>query len=401
MRRHSVARAGHPAYTPYRSPEVFAVEDTSVQLHWRGLPPGEVEVHVVERRDPGVVVARALASAGGPGGAGAATVDGLQPATEHQAVVTPVRGPSATVAFTTLAPPPGPLLTRVATMSDLHLGTTGFGLFPRARDPETPAAATPGFAPHTLRAAHAGARALREWGAELVVLKGDLTDNGRVDEWRAVGELVEATGLPTLLMLGNHERMRRPGRVDPAVGLAEIGRRTDRVLVHDVPGARLVLADTTSDHGWGTLRRVHDEVVDAVREAAPGPAIVLLHHYLEPFAVPTFWPPGVPAWQARRFTAALAAANPATLLTSGHSHRHRRHDMHGLAVVEVGAPKDYPGVWAGYAIHEGGVRQVVRRIATPECLAWTDRTRGAMAGLWGHWTPGRLGDRCFTIAWPR
>jgi len=50
-------------------------------------------------------------------------------------------------------------------------------------------------------------------------------------------------------------------------------------------------------------------------------------------------------------------------------------------------------------VHEGGIRQVVRRVAAPEAMAWTERTRRVLGGLWGWWASGRLADRCFTLGW--
>jgi hypothetical protein len=112
------------------------------------------------------------------------------------------------------------------------------------------------------------------------------------------------------------------------------------------------------------------------------------------------YPPGVPAGQARPFLDAVAAANPATVIAVGHSHRHRRH-RHGLLVVtEIGATMHYPGTWAGYAVHEGGIRQVVRRVAAPAAIAWTERTKRALGGVWGLWAPGRREARCFSHTWP-
>jgi hypothetical protein len=66
---------------------------------------------------------------------------------------------------------------------------------------------------------------------------------------------------------------------------------------------------------------------------------------------------------------------------------------------EVGSTKDFPGGWAGYAVHEGGVRQVVRRVSAPDVLPRLEHTRRAALGVWQHWSPGRLTDRCFTIPW--
>jgi hypothetical protein len=50
-------------------------------------------------------------------------------------------------------------------------------------------------------------------------------------------------------------------------------------------------------------------------------------------------------------------------------------------VTEVGSPKDYPGTWAGYVVHEGGIRQVVRRVAAPEVIRWTESTDGPCSGV--------------------
>ena len=87
-------------------------------------------------------------------------------------------------------------------------------------------------------------------------------------------------------------------------------------------------------------------------------------------------------------------------MTAGHSHRHRRRTHRSVTITEVGSPKDYPGTWAGYVVHEGGVRQVVRRVDRPDCIRWTEYTRRAALGLWGQWSPGRLDDRCFSLTWP-
>ncbi len=68
-------------------------------------------------------------------------------------------------------------------------------------------------------------------------------------------------------------------------------------------------------------------------------------------------------------------------------------------ITEVGSPKDYPGVWAGYAVHEGGIRQVVRRTADPQVIAWTEQCAGSLMGWWRYWSRGSLDSRCFSHAW--
>ena len=61
--------------------------------------------------------------------------------------------------------------------------------------------------------------------------------------------------------------------------------------------------------------------------------------------------------------------------------------------------KDYPGAWAEYRVHEGGYTQLVRRIATPAAMAWTEQTRSMFAGLYRDYALGRLTDRSFTYSW--
>ena len=114
----------------------------------------------------------------------------------------------------------------------------------------------------------------------------------------------------------------------------------------------------------------------------------------------TVYPPGIPFGESRALLAALVAAQPASLVTCGHRHRNRRYGYGPLTIGEVASTKDYPGVWAGYRVFEGGIVQVVRRISRPDVIAWTEATRRALNGQWGRWSPGRLDDRCFTVHWP-
>jgi hypothetical protein len=144
---------------------------------------------------------------------------------------------------------------------------------------------------------------------------------------------------------------------------------------------------------------VTDETAERAGEVDT-PVFVALHHQLLRLPMNHHLPLGVPAVQARHFLARLQAANPAAFVTSGHTHRHRRRAFGPVAVTEVGSPKDYPGTWAGYVVHDGGIRQVVRRVTAPDVLAWTDRTADAALGAWSWWAPGRLTDRCFSHQWP-
>src|SRR3954452_15565451 len=98
----------------------FAVEDTSVQICWAGLPIGDVRLSAGDH-------AVAVASDGRPGGV---DILGLTPATRY---VLEVDGRPA-LRVDTLPPPPGRLLCRFATVSDLHIGEKRFGAVFKLRE---------------------------------------------------------------------------------------------------------------------------------------------------------------------------------------------------------------------------------------------------------------------------
>ena len=60
---------------------------------------------------------------------------------------------------------------------------------------------------------------------------------------------------------------------------------------------------------------------------------------------------------------------------AGHTHRNRVRHFAATGACprsRSACVKDFPGTWAEYRVFEGGVIQVHRRISTPEALAWTD-----------------------------
>ena len=370
-----------------------------MQLTWRRDTPGPVVVEVDGRR-----VDIGAAEGVGPG---AVNLDGLAPGAEVRVIGGTGRG-SPTVR--TIEAPPGAELYRFATLSDLHIGERSFGF--RSTIVERPRPTEP----HPERSTRAALVELQAWGAQSLVVKGDITHGAKPRQWDRFGGLVGGLAIPLVVMPGNHDdgdglrepkRPRKSEEADPQppIGFAAARARlglapAGPVQVLDVPGLR-ILAVTTTVLGQrgGQLDLVADEVVERAAEADT-PVFVALHHQLATLPVPHHPPPGIPAGQSRRFLDRLVAANPAVFLTSGHTHRHRRR-THGPAVLtEVGSPKDFPGTWAGYVVHEGGIRQVVRRVADPDILTWTDRTAAAALGAWGEWSPGSLDARCFTHPWP-
>lgn len=387
---------------------VFAVEDRTVQLTWRHLGPGTLRLRVrladgagrTGRRSAGggrVLDERSLPTHDLPG---SLVFDGLPPAT---ALVIEADLPGSPdrrlrLGATTLASLPGAELSRVATVSDLHLGTHVFGQHGTIREQPTPEVA------HPERCARAAIVDAAAWGATHLVVKGDLTNHGQVSEWRQYRRLVDQAPFAVDALPGNHDRAFGDGSAglapEQAAQVFDLSMAAP-VLVRDLDGVRLVLVDSTSGgRHLGRVDTYREQVLDAVAETDRDRAVlVMLHHHLQPNLLSEGWPIGVPHRESERFLEALSAAHDKVFVTSGHTHRHRRWAHSGVTATQVGSTKDYPGVWAGYAVHEGGLRQVVRRVSRPDCLRWTDHTRRAAFGSWRWAAPGLLTSRCFNLDW--
>ena len=378
-----------------RSPAIwlFGVDDDAVQLSWRLLGDAPLRLRVLaDDVDVETVVEE-------PGDAGATHLGGLPAGRLLRIEATSAAlGAPVAISARTLAPLPGEELSRIATVSDLHLGTEVFGHRGTITDP---------FAhvdPHPVRCARAALDEAVAWGAQRIVAKGDLTNGGRPEEWRQYAQLVHGLSVPVDALPGNHDHGSStvPGHLLPRQAAAAFDLSiTQPITVRDVPGLRLILADATiPSRNRGSLAPVRSDILDAAADADPaGGVLVALHHQIQPHPLPEGWPPGIGHAEGLAFLDDLGAAHPHALVTSGHTHRNRRWGRAGVVVTQVGSTKDYPGAWAGYVVHEGGLRQVVRRTEHPDAIAWTDHSRIAAFGMWEHAAPGRLDARCFNVAW--
>jgi hypothetical protein len=363
---------------------VWAVEDTAVQITWGKLAAGPISATA------GGVTAK-IDHAGGPG---ALSLPGLDPGTSYDIEIEHPDGIS-TLEATTLLPPTGPLLSRIATISDLHLGASRWGFLKTMVE-------TDDFdEPHPGRCARAAITEAIEWGAELLVIKGDAAHHRSEANFAMLGQLVDNfPELPMLLVPGNHDVDFARSRMDmpESVGDRKLAYTTTVDYI-DVPGLRVVAGDTTiPGQGHGTLERTGDAMVDAAA-AANGPTFIAVHHHFDRFSRTTHWPPGISQSEAIPFFTGLNNRNTNTLVSSGHSHRNRSRNHEGIVVTEVASTRDWPGVWAGYAVHEGGIRQVARRVAAPDATIWHEYSRGALLGAWDFWAPGTLNQRCFSMDW--
>ncbi len=387
--------------------DVFAVEDRSVQLAWACLPSPGMTIEVGGRRvevgNPGPAWyrpsggGRARSGPAAPAGPGAVTIGGLEPATTYDVCLSGPGRPRFKVGTaTTLAPPPGRLLARFATISDCHIGQQSVGPLRRLHDPRP---RPPGLAAYPVRCVRAAIAEAEAWGMELLVAKGDLTERGEATEIYQAVDVLRETPVPVEVILGNHDVR---SSVDAIAAIGGCGLSVTRQpRARDLPGVRLVFAHSPlPDRHSGAVSPSDAAALAKLAEEGSTPVVAVLHHPPRRLPVQTHWPPSIRWRDSTRLVAVLAEANPATLLLAAHTHRNRRYQVGGLTVAEVGSTKDYPGQWAGYAVHEGGIRQAVFRVADESAMAWTETTRRAAAGVWGWWSPGRLADRCWSLEWP-
>lgn len=370
---------------------VWAVDDSSAQVTWGRLPAGPV-----------AVTARASSSSvveiDHDGGPGSVVIDNLPSGTDVTIEVNHRAGAS-TGGVTTLAPPPGRELARIATISDLHLGATRWGLL------KTMSERGDHEVSHPLRCAHSAISDAVAWGADLLVIKGDTVHHETEANFQELGDLVDRfPRLPMLLIPGNHDvdgnhDRQACGRIIPP----SVGRRrltfTRSVDSIDLPGVRVVVADTAKPgRGTGSTARIASAVFDATTES-DRPVFLAIHQQLQPGRLPRHWPPGIAAPESTDFLDRLDQLVNPVLVTSGHTHRNRARHHGSVRITEVASTKDWPGVWAGYKVFEGGIIQTVRRASAPDALEWTEYSRRAVAGVWARWSPGRLDDRCLSHAW--
>jgi 3',5'-cyclic-AMP phosphodiesterase len=377
--------------------DVFAPEHTTAQVVWSDLPPGRHRLELrADLRSAGTPVVTEVETGGGPG---SVLLDGLRSDQPYELALA-----GSTRRFRTVAPPPGEELFRFATVNDLHLG--------RGNRPYSGPLAHLGTHEHTAArsepidhqwlCASAAIDEAIEWGAQLIVVKGDVCEESYDWIWDQAAKLLGDLPVPVLMLPGNHDTGTRR-EFEPEVGASARGLHVVRgVEHHDVDGLRILLVDSTRNgSGWGTIARHGEEAAELAGEVDHG-VFIATHHHAQRFTLPVFWPHGIPGRDANLFARRVASANPSALVSSGHTHRCRRRRVggaDGLEWTEVAATNHFPGVWGGYTVHEGGISQTVRRITRPEALGWTEHTRDVLAGVWALWATGTPSDRSFSLSW--
>jgi hypothetical protein len=392
-------------------PELFGVTEASFCLTFRV----EDAVGPVAAQARVLVDGELRAVSEGPAGTRHVRIEGLAPATAYRiAIETPGGEPASRDRFfaggvTTLPAPRARQSASFATLNDLHFGEPRFGglLLENGdmldapgvdvvRDVDTPI-------PYWRFMNEDAIDEINAQGALLAVIKGDIADVGRRDQFEAAARAFAGFRMPHHAFLGNHDYygLLAGESVD---GYALLGQpRAPRTL--DLGGWRLVLLETAhpgEHHGVFADDRLH-WLSDALEEtrARGMPTLLLMHHHPVPPEHADSYPNTIginPLHSLRLFELIGRHAQVKGVLI-GHTHRNRvrRYPASGATpFIEVNCTKDYPGGWAHYRLFEdGSFRQEVRRTASARALAHSTRCQGMFDGGYRRFALGALEARSF------
>jgi 3',5'-cyclic-AMP phosphodiesterase len=294
------------------------------------------------------------------------------------------------VPFRTLPRPSGTLRCRLGTVNDVHFGEVEAGRIEGSDlGPILRAARDGDPYPETMNRAAVEEMAAADLAA--VIVKGDLTDDGRAEEFAAFEACYRpAFGSRLHVVRGNHDAFR--GQSDYA---------GDQWL--EFPGVVVALLDTTIPHApTGHLSPEQLDWLDAAAASSTVPVLAMGHHqqWTEGERNPEYF--GIDPDASDGLTAVISRRPAIVAYTAGHTHRHRvRRVDGGVPSIEVGCVKDFPGTWAEYRVYDGGILQIAHRVSSPEALAWSEACRVLYADYgvdYARYAMGRLEQRCFEIA---
>jgi 3',5'-cyclic AMP phosphodiesterase CpdA len=295
----------------------------------------------------------------------------------------------------TLPRPGGELLCRIATVNDVHFGEVEAG-----RIDDSPLGpiqtVADGEAPYPETMNRGAVAEITAIDPAAVVAKGDLTQDGRDDEFGAFEACYRsAFGERLHVIRGNHDAYRGQDRYPG-----------DAVV--DLPGVRLALLDTVVPKATGG--RVTAEQLawlDDAAATADRPVIVMGHHQNWIAGTSGNRPVdyfGINPDDSDNLLDVVTRRTSVVAYAAGHTHRNRVRRSPatgGVPFIEVACVKDFPGSWAEYRVYEGGINQIHHRISTPEALRWSERCRHLYQDFgvdYESYALGRLEDRCFTIS---
>jgi Icc protein len=267
----------------------------------------------------------------------------------------------------TLADPGGRALTTIATVNDVHFGETVCGMLHDVSEAELGpwVRSEPGEDPYPLMMNRAAVVEIEAATPDIVLAKGDLTCVGSDEEYQAFLDTYSRFGDRLFHVRGNHDAM-----LDPTLALE------GAPYAIETGGVTLAVIDTV-DPGRAGGRVTRD--LDAPTRSTD---------YF-----------GIDPDSSEALVAVVGEQENIAGYFAGHTHRNRiRRFPEGRDVpfVEIGAVKEYMGVWAEYRITDRGYTQVVHRLRDPAALSWSERTRFLYGGLYPEYSRGLLSHRAFT-----
>ena len=293
----------------------------------------------------------------------------------------------------TLDRPSGALLATVATVNDVHFGETVCGMIHTIPEAELGpwVRAEPDEGPYPVMMNRAAVDAITELEPDRVIAKGDLTCVGSEAEYQLFLDTYAPFGDRLHHVRGNHDAM-----LDPTMALQ------GAPYAVDVNGVTLAVIDTVRPtEAGGQITAEQIAWIDTTAAEASGPVLVFGHHQIWDLRAlqrsENYF--GIDPDSSDAFAAVVGRRDNIVGYFAGHTHRNRirRFDeSRQVPFVEIGAVKEYLGVWAEYQVYEGGYTQVVRRLTSPEAMSWSERTRYLYGGLYPDYSRGPLNHRCFT-----
>lgn len=288
--------------------------------------------------------------------------------------------------FTTL-PELGRRLSTFGTVNDVHFGETQCGLI-EGSDIGPVLSADPGDLPYPEMMNAAVIESMQAHELDAVLVKGDLTSHGTMEEFdRFVEVYLAAFGDRLEFIRGNHESYPNP----------EL-HAVSQVHVR-LPGVELAMIDTSRPYAAnGTVRGEDLDWLDAVASAATVPVLVFGHHHI--------WRPrnerdddyfGIQPGASEQLIEVMSRNEALIGYFAGHTHRNRVQQINGKPYVEVASVKEFPGMWARYEVFERGIVQVNIRANSDAALIWSEKTRAMYNGHYFDYAFGNLNDRSFVV----
>jgi hypothetical protein len=346
-------------------------------------------------------------------------------------------GGSAPPVFTTLTPPPGREIGRVAWLNDMHYGEQVAGLaysnssLPRGGLP-------PGFPvdpqhPYWRFMGRGAVTEARDRGCTLLLVNGDLSNAAEPAALTECKDVLDSFGVlggtthvnshgqdrHYFVTRGNHDRWQSgpiysscettPGGLNDcfdssfSAGFVPGTQHFSITFGDDDARYRFVGLDSNDGTTTGVLRQ--GELDFLAQELARGDATIpLFHHPASATASLSGVPPvtdGLDSQDALKFRQLLSGHDNVAGVYAGHTHRNnfsQNVETGTVPYFEGGAVKEYPGGYTVVRLFEGGYMANFWKTQSIEARAWSERTRGEYLGFAPSYQLGSLSDRNWTYA---